>query len=855
MVSFESAPLSASTFEGAKTGILDLITDRIFVKNVDGQYVYMNRACAQAYGLDIEDGLDPLTDDDFFTDRRNVDADIVERQVRATREESVDQEEEEHWVDGREPGWVRVSRYPVALEDGSIGILGIARDITKEIEQREELERRLAAESAHDGLIVRDAGRPSFWCSPRLKQLLGYKEHEISNKLRDWRRLIHPADRERVRSEFSSVMQDGKKVFETVYRLLHKDSRYRWVRLRWRAERDDGGRIHRFVGSHTDITDHVKKEMFLEHLLDAAPCYIFVKDEDGKFVWVNKPLMKVLRARSREEVIGKSDSDFIGSLELIEQFAVDDKEARAGGRVEREEHLLVDGNKRNLATIKVQLPQLLGQHGSVYVLGTSIDVTEFQSKLKLERQRFNTLMSHVPDAIYLKDRDGRFVFVNESMAKIMGVSAHKAIGKRHEEVFEFDPEHAQLAAEDESKIVETAEPVIGAERWHKTASGRQRRSLTDKVPIFDRSGNVKLIAVVSRDVTPLYEKEQEIERQRQLLHRIIDTLPQSIFVKDRVGKYMECNTSFRKRHGVADRRAIIGQTDFSLWPEGDAERFRKDDWCVIRSGEPKLRFREKWKDRIIETSKIPLHDGEGRVTGLLGIYDDITDKLEEEKADLHRAITRTLSHCLKGWVSVLEGNCFALELELEKGIDAEIVTPARKTLMRLQQSIGFLKEAAMTATNVAALANDIPLRDDIELGDLAKKLIESICDERVELRPPEDEVRVAGSAFHLRNALIEVVNNAKDFTPNTENGGCIQVWVEAAGDVGKIHIRDNGPGVPPRLRGKVFDLFATDGENRTGMGLHYVKRVMEQHKGAAEVLGEEGKGAHFVLTIPLDRRR
>ena len=132
--------------------------------------------------------------------------------------------------------------------------------------------------------------------------------------------------------------------------------------------------------------------------------------------------------------------------------------------------------------------------------------------------------------------------------------------------------------------------------------------------------------------------ETELRKERSALLQIIHTMPQSIFWKDRGSVFLGCNEAFVRAVGLNGPADVIGKTDFDMpVPREDAEVYVADDRDVITSGKPKPHIIEPIRkpdgSRIwVDTTKVPLTDGDGQVMGVLGVYEDITDRVRGEAA-------------------------------------------------------------------------------------------------------------------------------------------------------------------------------------------------------------------------------
>jgi len=116
-----------------------------------------------------------------------------------------------------------------------------------------------------------------------------------------------------------------------------------------------------------------------------------------------------------------------------------------------------------------------------------------------------------------------------------------------------------------------------------------------------------------------------------LLTDIVENAPIRIFWKDRDGRYLGCNTLFARDAGLEHPDQLIGRTDFDMGWKDQAELYRADDASVMDSGESKLGYEEPQttpdgKTIWLRTSKVPLRDKQQKVIGILGIYEDITDR-------------------------------------------------------------------------------------------------------------------------------------------------------------------------------------------------------------------------------------
>ncbi len=130
--------------------------------------------------------------------------------------------------------------------------------------------------------------------------------------------------------------------------------------------------------------------------------------------------------------------------------------------------------------------------------------------------------------------------------------------------------------------------------------------------------------------------DQALQESRQMLQSVLDTIPVRVFWKDLGSNYLGCNRPFALDAGLQSPEEIVGKNDFEMGWADQAELYRSDDRLVMETGSPKLGYEEPQTTpdggRIwLRTNKVPLFDAEGRIKGVLGTYEDITESKRMEE--------------------------------------------------------------------------------------------------------------------------------------------------------------------------------------------------------------------------------
>ncbi|MGC9505023.1 PAS domain S-box protein [Baaleninema sp.] len=175
--------------------------------------------------------------------------------------------------------WVVWANQPIFEEGGNFSeVLSIGTDATARKQAEEELRKseerwQLALQGNNDGIWDIDFQRSTIFVSERCREIVGYNEEELPNRLEAWTDLIHPDDRDTVLAAFHDHLQRKNDCYSIEYRRLCKDGRYKWILDHGKALWDENGNPVRMVGSHTDITERKRAEEELrqaKELADAA---------------------------------------------------------------------------------------------------------------------------------------------------------------------------------------------------------------------------------------------------------------------------------------------------------------------------------------------------------------------------------------------------------------------------------------------------------------------------------------------------------------------------------------------------------------------------------------------------------
>jgi PAS domain S-box-containing protein len=386
-----------------------------------------------------------------------------------------------------------------------------------------------------------------------------------------------------------------------------------------------------------------------------------------------------------------------------------------------------------------------------------------------------------------------------------------------------------------------------------------------------------------------------LAHERNVLRTMIDLLPAFIYTKDAHSRFTACNKLVANRMGV-EPDELIGKTDFDFFPREMAERFFSDEQALIQTGEPLIDHEEiafdkmRNQDRIILTSKVPLHDATGRLTGIVGTGFDITDRKAAEtrmaSSDRLESIGRLaagVAHEINTPIQYLNdsvtfirdgvGELLAYIDELHKATDARPASNEDVDYMReeLPPALARVAEGLSRITEIVRSMKVFSYADQREMGevDLNCAINSTLVVARSEYRDVADmetdlgEIpRVTCHGGQINQVVLNLVVNAAhaigDVIKKGGTRGRITVRTREEDGHVVIAIADTGGGIPEAIRPRIFDPFFTTKEvgRGTGQGLSVSRNVVVKgHGGELHFTTEIGKGTTFFVRLPISGQK
>ena len=318
----------------------------------------------------------------------------------------------------------------------------------------------------------------------------------------------------------------------------------------------------------------LRESAFLYHsLVDNLPQNMFRKDLAGRFTFVNQRMCQEV-GKTREEIIGKTDADLFPT-QMAEKYQRDDHRIIESQKTHEilEAHFSPEKGKTYVQVVKT--PLFDAQGSALGIQGIFWDVTErkrIEEQLAIERDLLRALLDNVPDRIYFKDTESRFLQASLALARRLGLKdAIEVVGKTD---FDFHP--PELAREfhaDEQRILLTGQPIINKIERQRATDGNDIWASVTKVPLRNRAGFITGIIGISRDITAIKRVERELQQAR-------DTALESTRLKSQFLAAMshEIRTPM---NGVVGMIELLLDTDLSTQQREFAETVHSSAYALL----------------------------------------------------------------------------------------------------------------------------------------------------------------------------------------------------------------------------------------------------------------------------------
>jgi len=618
------------------------------------------------------------------------------------------------------------------------------------------------------------------------------------------------------------------------------------------------------------ISELESENIIASAILNLAPIAIVIYTNE-KIVYANEALLKMVKAKKIDDLIGKDVREFLlkKDEEVIERMRKVEKTKKAFTSV-KERYLDLEGG---ILEVEISvIPIIFNSEDSVLVLMRDLTEEErYKRKLEDREAKYKILTENSLVGVYIL-QDGKIIFCNNKYAEIIGEKTYKDVIGRS--VYEFvHPDEVERVRE-EIKKRESGEKKFSHYEVRHLRKGEIRYHEVFGSVI--NIGGKPAVGGVLIDITKRKLMEKKIEESEQTYRGIIDSIEEAIYIQDKDGVFLDVNYGAVKMYGYKKEELVgMNPEDVSAPGYNNMEEIFRKVMLTLKKGIPQeFEFWGKRKDGTVFPKNVRLY--KGTYFGddvVIAVAQDITEKkrMEEEKKHMNIRIQKSQKLRTLGTLAGGIAHDFNNILTPVLGY-ANMIKKINKD-KRINKYVSLIIESSQRAKSlikrILSYSRDVPMEKKIiNLEDEIKRIV-SLLRESI---PATIKIRkklsrscspVYAASIHIQQILMNLCTNA--FKAMEEKGGIIDIELsevskETLPDQLKylesdkfamIKVKDNGVGMSKETLEKIFEPFYTTKEDGTGLGMFIVSTIVEGYGGDILIESEEGKGTEVRVFLPV----
>ena len=760
-------------------------------------------------------------------------------------------------------GFAETTVLPLHNQDGQIiGFRGIGRDITerKQVEDalRASQEKfRSLVETTNDFVWEMDRHGVYIYCSPQMEKLWGFKPEEMLGKTPF--DLLPPEDREQAIKGFSALSESASPFVNMEIPSFDSTGRIRFLEISGVPFFDDAGKTGGYRGITRDITERKRTEEALRQSEDkyrqlfelGSDALFLIETETGRILDLNAAAMQTY-GYSREEALQMNNADFSAEPDKTRQAT-----AQAHEDIPLRYHKKKDGS---IFPTDISVAYFT-QSGKEVCVAAIRDITErkrAEEALTDEATKRRILIEQSRDGIVVLDENGKVYEVNQRFAEILGYSLEEA----HQlYVWDWD---TQWTREQLLEMVRS----VDATGDHFDTQHRRKDGTSCDVEISTNGAvfaGQKLVFCVCRDITERKQAEEAMRGSEEKYRLLVENASEAIIVvQDGALKF--ANPQATELSGYSKDELLSKLFTEFVHPD-DREIAAKYYLATLQSEEVPRGFllRIIAKDGNILWAEVTrvLITWEGKPAAL-GLLNDITERkqAEEEKRDMEQKaqvasrlatvglLASGVGHEINNPLTAVVGySQLLMQEDLPEDIKEQLAAineGAQRVANIVKKLLAFARHKKPERT-YASINTTMATTLDL----LAHQLKTSNIEVNLQLDP--DLPWTVADIGQLQQVFLNLVINAETEMRLAHGKGELSIKTEKTDNTIRVSFKDDGPGIAKNNLDKIFDPFFTTREvgEGTGLGLSICHEIMADQAGTIHAESKPGKGATFIVQLPI----
>ena len=589
-------------------------------------------------------------------------------------------------------------------------------------------------------------------------------------------------------------------------------------------------------------------------LIDTFEDLLFSVTNDGRIITVNRSFADLLNL-SFADVVGRRLDEFFELPEASDRLALEHwlprfmQRRRWTGVVRA--RIKQTGALRYLDCVLHAIVRDGEVHG---ISGFARDIT----KERESETRFTELFQTLREGVYLASADDRITEVNPAMAQMLGFDNKEDLLNREISSLYRNPLDR---TEEQDRLGE-----LGFLRAHEVTlrhrqDGRNVVAMHTTAAIRDPAGKFVRYQGTFVDVTEQREMERRLHREQEFVGRLMDSFPDLIIALDTEGRYTFVSPQINDILGFSPEE-LIGKRMGGRTDPADRTAMLElfDDLIFKRQSEGQIEYRTQHKNgawRMFRASARPLHDEDGRITGVIASARDITEQqrlqqqlIQSERLAAMGQMIAGVAHELNNPLTAILGVTEMLRDQSKEETATRQLDLAHRQARRAAHIVQSLLVFSRPSTPRSTL---------LHLPDLLQRTLQlhehSLRANHIQIdfsaRP--DLPTVLGDPNQLTQVFLNLIVNAEQAIHEVRERGTLRIRLGVVGERVLITFQDDGVGIRRELLPRIFDpFFTTKRPGRgTGLGLSICMAIIHEHNGDISAQPLPDGGSVFTVSLPV----
>ena len=682
--------------------------------------------------------------------------------------------------------------------------------------------------------------------SKNISKILGFSQENFISKKTIYSDLIHPDDLKRVISEVKNNISEKKLEFtHEPYRIRNNEGIYKWIKIAVTVIYDKGEVSH-FIGYISDCTlekeNLIEKEkdlIYYQTLIDNLPMLIWLKDKNSNFLAVNQSFANATTINEPSLIVGKNDFDVWSDEKLAKKYVHDDKLVLKSGKSKLVKEKILDKDQiKWFETFKAPVynkeKKLLGTLGYAKDITNKFIIEEKMKsqyeQLELEKTKLSTIVSSLPDALWIKDADGKYLTCNKRFEDLYGAKQSEIVGKFDKDF--VDEKLAESFRENDIKAMKSDVPLSNYEELTYSKDGHTEYSHTIKTKGMLNDGSIYGVLGISRDISEIKKYQDKIIEQKEEFETIFNFSKDGIAIIDLESNFLNCNESYCEMLEYP-KEELLKKSCIELTVSEDKEKTKESLKKIINDNFI-INFEKKCLTKnnniIYVNMSVSLLPDKKRILIVTKNISDMKFIEEQSKLVSMGEMIGNIAHQWRQPLSIISTASTGVLFQKEYGLLTDKVLI--DSMNSINNSAQYLSKTIDDFRNfikndkteeITSIKDAIAFTINLTEASLKNNYINLIVN-------CEADMTIHAIKNELVQSFLNIINNAKDalVTSTKEENRFIVIETKEVKNNLELSIKDSAGGIPDEIIGRIFEPYFTTKHKSlgTGIGLSIVNKIL-----------------------------